>query len=483
MASKSNTFDNISDKERAFLIFIKLKNKSEFKNSILKHSSSSALRHADLDEEIEELKNLSLSAGAEVAGILCHNQSEINPKYFISAGKLEEIKNIIDAKKVDLVIYDNDLTPAQQSNLEDKLNLKVIDRTALILDIFAQRAQSSEGKMQVELAQLNYLLPRLRGKGIELSRLGGGIGTRGPGEQKLEVDRRKIRKRIKQLEERIEQISVQREIQRKRREENSLFLISLIGYTNSGKSTLLNTLTSSNVLVKDMLFSTLDSTTRKIKIPEMDEILITDTVGFIEKLPHQLVAAFKSTLEEVRKADLLLMMVDISNKNFDNHIKSVMRVLKEIEVLNKPIIIVFNKIDRLKSGELNAAKLKYRNAIFISALKKAGLEELYKKIRKVIDRNYLKVTVKIPYIENKLISYIFDNCKVLDKKYTEEGAVLLISANLKMCNQLSSFVYKDLDTERKFKRSRKPAVSGNEYNNDSESFDGPSLKTRIGRIG
>ena len=461
MNNKFNTFNTTNQIEKAFLVFVRIKSKNNFNKPLLKYNIPIQNR-ADLNEEIEELKNLSLSAGAEVAGILRHSQPQINPKYFLSAGKLEELKNIIESRKVDIVIFDNDLTPAQQSNLEDVFNLKVIDRTALILDIFAQRAQSSEGKMQVELAQLNYLLPRLRGKGVELSRLGGGIGTRGPGEQKLEVDRRKIRKRINQLEERIKQISIHREIQRKKREENNLFLISLIGYTNSGKSTILNTLTKSKVLVRDMLFSTLDSTTRKIKIPEMDEILITDTVGFIEKLPHQLVAAFKSTLEEVRKADLLLMIVDVSNKNFENHIKSVMKVLKELDVLNKPIIIVFNKIDKLSSDNLKVLKLKYRNAVFTSATKKIGLEDLYEKIRKIIDKNCLRVTVKIPYTENKLISSIFKNCKILYKKYLEDSVVLLINANVNFYDQLSVYIYRDLSVERAYQKSLKITEAGNE---------------------
>ena len=461
MNKKINIFNNINNIEKAFLIFVRLKNIEKFKKSYRKHNNPIS-RHNDLDEEVEELKNLSISAGAEVAGFLIHNQPEINTKYFISTGKLDEIKNIVESKNVDLIIFDDDLTSAQQRNLEDKLDLKVIDRTALILDIFAQRAQSREGKMQVELAQLNYLLPRLSGKGVELSRLGGGIGTRGPGEQKLEVDRRKIRKRINQLEERISQISVQREIQRKKREENNLILISLVGYTNSGKSTVLNTLTNSIVMVKDMFFSTLDSTTRKIKIPEMDEILITDTVGFIEKLPNQLVAAFKSTLEEVRKADLLLMIVDVSNKNFENHIKSVMKVLKEIEVLHKPIIIVFNKIDKINDSELKVLKLKYRNTVFISALKKVGLGYLYEKIRKVIDRNRLKITVKIPYGESKLISYIFNNCKILNKEYLVDGVVLLVSANSKFYNQLSDYVYKDLSINRKYQKSSILVAAGME---------------------
>ena len=239
----NNNIKGKDSKENALLVLVKIKSKKDTIN---------------IEEEIEELKNLTISAGANIEGYIIHKQSEPTPKYFLSTGKLEEIKKLVNESQIDLVIFDEDLTSAQQSNLQEKLSAKVIDRTALILDIFSQRARSREGKLQVELAQLNYILPRLRGKGTQLSRLGGGIGTRGPGEQKLEVDRRKIRKRISQLEEKLKQISTQRDTQRKNREESNVFLISLIGYTNSGKSTLLNSITESDVIVKDMLFSTLD---------------------------------------------------------------------------------------------------------------------------------------------------------------------------------------------------------------------------------
>ena len=429
------------NKEKAILIFIKIKHKKE-------NRLSGLTGKIDINEEIEELKSLTFSAGAYVEGLIVHNQIEPNPKYFISTGKLEELKKQVENSDIDLVIFDSDLTSAQQSNLQDKLNIKVIDRTALILDIFAQRAQSREGKLQVELAQLNYILPRLRGKGVQLSRLGGGIGTRGPGEQKLEVDRRKIRKRISQLEEKINQIAIQRDIQRKKREVSNIFLVSLVGYTNSGKSTILNTITDSNVLVKDMLFSTLDSTTRRLKDPEMEEILLTDTVGFIEKLPHQLIASFKSTLEEVRKADLLLLVVDVSNHNFENHITSVKSVLKEIEVLQKPIILVFNKIDKIDNKVLQKIKIKYRNAIFISALNKIGFGELHPKIKKMLDKNLIKITVKIPYSESKLISFIHNNCEIKSTKYLEDSVIFLLNANLKFCNQLSQYIYKESNSGR-----------------------------------
>ncbi len=439
------------EKEKALLVFIKLKFPRETKKIVYKVTDDNieTVRSPEfkINEEIEELKNLASAAGAEVKEVVFHKQSNLNPKYLISTGKLEEIKITVEEGSFNLAIFDNELTPAQQSNLENKLKIKVIDRTALILDIFAQRAQSTEGKFQVELAQLNYLLPRLIGKGVQLSRLGGGIGTRGPGEQKLEVDRRTIRKKITQLEERINQVAVQRDIQRKTRQDNNIFSVSLVGYTNGGKSTLLNMLTRSDVFVKDMLFSTLDSTTRRLKIPEMDEILISDTVGFIEKLPHQLVAAFKSTLEEVRRADLLLMVIDSSNVNFEQHIKSVMNVLKELEVHHKTIVLVFNKIDRLDENSLNILKLKYRNALFISALKKKGLEDLYEKIKKTVDKNRLLMLLKIPYSETKLISFIFNNCKILEKRYDNDAVILKINANSRFEDKLSEFACQEFSRE------------------------------------
>lgn len=422
-------------REKVLLVFINFEN---FKNNTTKKQRYPKT----INENVEELKNLTISAGADVEEILCHKQDKPNPKYFISTGKLEEIKNIVDNKEIELVIFDNEITPTQQRNLQLKLDTKVLDRTALILDIFAQRAHSMEGKLQVELAQLNYLLPRLMGKGIELSRLGGGIGTRGPGETKLEVDRRKIRKRISLLEKKIYQISVQRDTQRKKREEKNIFQIALVGYTNSGKSTLLNATTDSDAYVEDRLFSTLDSTTRKLKIYPNSEVLISDTVGFIEKLPHQLIASFKSTLEEVKRTDLLLLVVDISNTNFENNIYSVKEVLKEIGVWQKPVVLIFNKIDKLSSGELSSLKIKYKNSVFISALKRMGMPELYLRIKKIIERHYLNIIVKIPYNENKIMSFIYSNCQVLGRRDLEDSTILNLNVNSKYCSILSRYIYR-----------------------------------------
>jgi GTP-binding protein HflX len=430
-------------KEKTLLIFTgfdrfekKSKEKSEYPEYI-----PSTIAPSEKDENVEELKNLTVSAGAEVTDILYCRQEKPDPKYFIGRGKLEEALMIADSKDIELVVFDDEITPSQQRNLQSKLNTKVIDRTALILDIFAQRAHTNSGKLQVELAQLNYLLPRLTGKGVELSRLGGGIGTRGPGETKLEVDRRKIRKRIGQLKKKIDQIGVQRDVQRKKRDEN-VFKIALVGYTNSGKTTILNTTTDANAYVEDRLFSTLDSTTRKINISPNYNVIISDTVGFIEKLPHQLVASFKSTLEEVKRADLLLLIADISKPDFENNILSVKDVLKEIDADKKLTLLVFNKIDRVDSKRIDNLKTRFKDAVFISALKKTGLSDLYAKMRDIINKQFIDIVVKVPYSETKIMSFIYSNCYVSKRKDMDGSAILDISVNLKYAAVLSEYIFR-----------------------------------------
>lgn len=423
-------------KEKALLIFASF---YRFKIS----TKGKPAYQAASNENIEELKNLAFSAGAEVEDVLYSRHDKPDPKYFIGKGKLEEARIIVESKDIELVIFDDEITPTQQRNLQLKLNTKVIDRTALILDIFAQRAHSSEGKLQVELAQLNYLLPRLTGKGVELSRLGGGIGTRGPGETKLEVDRRKIRKRISRLKNKIYQIGIQRDTQRKRREERNVFQIALVGYTNSGKTTLLNSTSDSNAYVEDRLFSTLDSTTRKINICPNSDVLISDTVGFIEKLPHQLIASFKSTLEEVKRSDLLLLIADINKPDFENNILSVKEVLKEIDADKKPVLLVFNKIDKLDTRRLNNLKIRYNDAVFISALKKVGLTGLYSKIRKIVEKQHMDIVIKVPYVDIKIMSFIYKNCHVTKRRETEDSAVLNINVNPKYAAILSGYIYRE----------------------------------------
>ena len=422
-------------KERVLLVFIKFRD--------FKYREDAPFSQKIINEEnLEELKNLTKSAGAEVILEVTHIQGKPHPKYFVSTGKLEEIKQAVIDEEIDVVIFNEELTPGQQGNLQEELKIKVIDRTALILDIFAQRAQSKEGQLQVELAQLNYLLPRLRGKGMILSRLGGGIGTRGPGETKLEADRRKIREKINLLEKKILQISVQRGVQRKLREISGVYKISIVGYTNSGKSTLLNSLTDSEVLEKDMLFSTLDSTTRKLDLSLGIEVSLSDTVGFIEKLPHQLVAAFKSTLEEVIKADLLLIVVDLSNPDFENHIVSVKKVLNDIEAKDKNILLVFNKIDKIKNNDslIKSSKLIHKNAVFISAKKRLKLELLLDRIREIISLDYVRFSVKIPYTESNFESLIYKNCKIIEKKYLEDHIYLTASCENKNYMKILSLI-------------------------------------------
>jgi len=433
-------------KEKVLLIFIDFVN---FKKNTAKHSiHNKKIHNKNIDGNVDELKNLAESAGADVKETICFRQIKPNSKYFINTGKLEEIKRIVDENDIELVIFDDEITPTQQRNLQVRLNTKVLDRTALILDIFAQRAHSSEGKLQVELAQLNYILPRLTGKGIELSRLGGGIGTRGPGETKLEVDRRKIRKRISLLEKKIDQIGIQRDTQRKQRKEREVFQISLVGYTNSGKTTLLNSATDADAYVEDRLFSTLDSTTRKLNVFSNSDVLISDTVGFIEKLPHQLIASFKSTLEEVKRSDLLLLIIDISNPYFESNIFSVREVLKEIDVWKKHVILVFNKIDKISSAEIDNLKIKYKNAVFISAFKKKGLSDLYSRIKKVIEKHYINIAVRIPYDESKLISFIYSNCQVLGRKDLEDSTILNLNVNSRYCSTLSKYIYRESESSK-----------------------------------
>jgi len=426
-------------KEKALLVFIDFSR--NFSGKLHKSAKSYSL-----DNNIQELSNLALSAGADVTSCLSYKQKSPNPKYFISIGRLEEISINIGENNIELVIFDDEITPTQQRNLQRKLNVKVLDRTALILDIFAQRANSREGKLQVELAQLDYLLPRLIGRGVELSRLGGGIGTRGPGETKLEVDRRKIRDRITSLKKKIKQISVQRGTQRKSRKGN-IYQIALAGYTNSGKSTLLNTLTDSDVYARNMLFSTLDSTTRKLELDVKPDVLLTDTVGFIEKLPHQLIAAFKSTLEEVKISDLLLLVVDLSNENFESNILSVKKVLGEIDVWGKPFIMVFNKIDMIDKDLLKALKLKYRNSIFISALKKKGLDELKDRIKNTIERHNIYMPILLPYEEQNMISFIYEKCQVSKRSEREEGILFELKIEPKYKDILKPYMLSNKKTK------------------------------------
>lgn len=404
---------NLDFQEQAFLIGIKRKS-------------------ADREETFEslnELERLTESAGACVKGKTLQQIKRIDPAFFIGKGKAQEMREIISSQDINLVIFNENLTPAQQRNLENLFGVKVIDRTALILDIFAQRAKSKEGKLQVELAQLNYLLPRLRGKGTELSRLGGGIGTRGPGETKLEMDRRKIKERIHHLKKELNRVRNVRIIQRLGRRTSPVYFIAIVGYTNAGKSTLLNCLTHAKVTVEDRLFSTLDPTIRSLKLPSHQRVMISDTVGFISKLPHQLIAAFKATLEEVCEADLLLHIIDISNPDVERQIESVNKVLEEIGAVYKPTIHVLNKIDLLDDpSQIKFWKKRLENSIAISALKGNGIKDLCNYIDFLLTQEMESARFKLPLTESKLISQIYAKGKVMQE--TCEGEEIIIEAKV-----------------------------------------------------
>ena len=329
---------------------------------------------------LDELGRLAATAGAVVVGSLTQKRERPDPAFFIGSGKIAELAALVAASRANLAIFDHELSPAQVRNLEKELTVKVIDRTELILDIFAQRAKSREGKLQVELAQAEFRLTHLTGHGAAMSRLGGGIGTRGPGESKLEYDRREIRSRIAQLKRELEKVRRERALKREKRRGSRLPVAALVGYTNAGKSTLLNALTKAGVLTEDKLFATLDPTTRRLRLPSGRTILITDTVGFIQKLPHTLVEAFAATLEEVTESDLLVHVVDGSNPEFEAQISAVYQVLEELKSITKPIVTVFNKADRCEKKLPKTVLAKYKPAVAVSALEQQGLDQLLRLI-------------------------------------------------------------------------------------------------------
>ncbi|MCM8779030.1 MAG: GTPase HflX [Candidatus Omnitrophica bacterium] len=394
----------------------------------------------DIAEDSQELEELTLSSGGEVLEKIPVEIKRPNPAYFIGRGKAEEIAAIAQEKKAEVVIFNDNLSSTQQRNLEEIIHIKTIDRAQLILDIFAHHARSREGKIQVELAQLEYLLPRLVGKGIMLSRLGGGIGTRGPGEQKLEVDRRKIRKRILKLKRDLELIKSRRDTLRKKRKEWDIPVVAIIGYTNAGKTTLLNTLTSSEELVRDSLFTTLDAVSRRYLLPDKQGILLVDTVGFIHRLPHTLIEAFKSTLEEVKEADLLLHVLDISDPLAYKKKEAVYEVLAELEAVNKPIITALNKIDRIEDKEsLERQIMRYENAVAISALYGWGREELMDKIAEVFKSRMVELEIFIPLKEAKLISLIYQEGRVLKEEYLDNGVYLRVKVPSRLREHFFSY--------------------------------------------
>jgi len=401
-----------------------------------------------IEESLEELKELAETAGAEVVYKVFQKKNRIDPATYIGSGKAKEISLIRQSLMADAVIFDDQLSPAQIRNLEEILGCKVIDRTALILDIFAQRAKSKEGKLQVELAQLKYRLPRLTGFGAMLSRTGGGIGTRGPGEKKLEIDKRHIMRRINDLEKELEAVRNTRQVQRERRISNEIPVVSIAGYTNAGKSTLRNKLCEiagvdkEKVLEANMLFATLDTTTRLINLPNGKEVLVSDTVGFIRKLPHELVEAFKSTLEEIVYSDLILHVVDASNKNAEAQIKVVNSVLNEIGAASKKTILVLNKIDvaPVENVELLRSKFNDNDIVEISALEGVNLDLLLDVIQQNVYKNMIKAKLLIPYSQTKLVSYLHGNNCVEKEEYTQDGIIVYINTTLDVFGKVKDFV-------------------------------------------
>ena len=376
---------------------------------------------SDTEDSLDELCELADTAGAEVIGRVMQQREAFHPGTYIGKGKIEELKELIDIWQADSVICDDELSPAQMKNLSDMLKVKVIDRTVLILDIFAAHAATSEGKLQVELAQLRYRSSHLIGMGQILSRQGGGIGTRGPGETKLEVDRRQIRNRISVLNAKLKEVVKNRDTQRSGRESSGIPTIAIVGYTNAGKSTLLNKLTGSDVLSEDKLFATLDTTTRKYELEDGQTLLFTDTVGFINKLPHTLIKAFRSTLEEAGYADILLHVVDSSNPNLDTQMKVVYDTLKELDINDKPIITAFNKTDLLKNSDEVLKDNKADATVHISAKTGAGTDELIQIIDEKINASMIHIEKLIPFGDAGNVQYIRQHGKLINEEYREDG--------------------------------------------------------------
>lgn len=374
----------------------------------------------DTLDSLEELKDLVKTAGAESVGMVVQSRDNIHPGYYVGTGKLEEIRMMASAYDATGIVCDDELSPSQMNNLERELELKIMDRTMVILDIFAARARTSEGKIQVELAQLRYRASRLIGLGTSMSRLGGGIGTRGPGEKKLEMDRRLIKVRISQLKKDLEQVKRHRELLREGRSRENIMTAAIVGYTNAGKSTLLNTLTDAQVLEEDKLFATLDPTTRILELPSKQSLYLTDTVGFIRKLPHHLIEAFKSTLEEAKYADFIIHVVDASNPQRDEQTYVVYETLKELEVGDKKIVTLFNKQDKVLEPEIfRDFKADY---VLKTAVKTGeGLEELKEVLERIITEDQIYLERTLGYHETGQIQLIRKYGQLLSEEYTAEG--------------------------------------------------------------
>lgn len=389
---------------------------------------------------IDELEELAATAGAVVFAKLIQKREKPDNATYLGEGKLWELKNICDNNEIDLLIFDGELSPSQQRNIERLTDIRVIDRTMLILDIFALNARTGEGKLQVELAQLKYSLPRLGGKGTSMSRLGGGIGTRGPGESKLESDRRHIHRRINALEQQLKTLEKRRTLMRQRRKKNAVTTVAIVGYTNAGKSTLLNTLTNAGVLAENKLFATLDPTARSLKLPDGRTVLLVDTVGFISRLPHGLVEAFKSTLEEVVYADLILNICDASDIEFEEQLKVTKQVISELGAGDKPILTVYNKCDKTPNLRFFGESV---NDIRISALNKVGIPQLLDKICSLLENTRRKVRLLLPYSDGATASKIRKEGAVIQEEYREDGLFMEAVLDGVFLNNIKNYILPD----------------------------------------
>ncbi len=391
----------------------------------------------DAEASINELTLLAESAGAEVAGTIIQRRDAPDSATYIGKGRISEAELFCHNSEIDLIICDGELSPSQIRNIENITNVRVIDRTQLILDIFALRAKSREGKLQVELAQLKYALPRLTGKGKSMSRLGGGIGTRGPGESKLESDRRHIMRRVNALEEQLEEIRKRRSLLRRRREKNNVITAALVGYTNAGKSTLMNALTDAGVLAEDKLFATLDPTSRKLTLPDGQSIMLIDTVGFVSRLPHGLVEAFKSTLEEAAEADIILNVCDASDPHCSDHIEITIEILKDLGCSGDNIITVMNKCDK---SENIFDILPFGKTVMISALKNINLDLLLKEIENNLNGKSAELQLLIPFSDGSVINEIRNNGKVLSEEFTAQGVRLTVKINAAWADKYKNYI-------------------------------------------
>lgn len=415
-----------------------LYNTEEQKERVILAAVDTGKGEFDSESCLDELAELAYTAGAEVVGRMIQNLDSFNKATYFGKGKIEELKNYIEMMDATGIICDDELSPVQIRNLENMLDTKVMNRTLLILDIFAQRASSAEGKVQVELAQLKYNLSHLTGRGKEMSRLGGGIGTRGPGETKLETDRRNIADRISDLNKELKEIERHRNILREKRTQSSIPVIALVGYTNAGKSTLLNTLTNAGVLAEDKLFATLDTTTRTVESSSGANYLFTDTVGFIQKLPHGLIKAFRATLEEAKYADILLHIVDASNPNREEQMSVVYKTLKDLGAEDKPVITVYNKTDRDIEMPL-PRDIKALKTIDISAKTGKNIDKLIDLVEETVKSFKKSIKVLIPYDKGNLLSLIHGKCEIVENDMRDNGYYFEIYADEEAENRLKDY--------------------------------------------